>query len=40
MERRGGYAGNLLRVNLNDKTYQVEHLDEELLNLFLGGRGN
>ncbi|TKJ45786.1 aldehyde ferredoxin oxidoreductase [Candidatus Aerophobetes bacterium Ae_b3b] len=39
MEVKGGYVGNLLRVNLNDKTYHAEHLDEALLNLFLGGRG-
>jgi len=39
MERRGGYVGNLLRVNLNDKTYHLEHLDEASLDLFLGGRG-
>jgi len=40
MEVKGGYVGNLLRVNLSNKTYQVEHLDEAFLNLFLGGRGN
>ncbi|GAH44961.1 unnamed protein product, partial [marine sediment metagenome] len=39
MEVKGGYVGNLLRVNLSNKTYHAEHLDEALLNLFLGGRG-
>lgn len=34
---RSGYVGNLLRVNLSNKTYHVEHLDEGLLTLFLGG---
>ncbi|TET15036.1 MAG: aldehyde ferredoxin oxidoreductase [Actinobacteria bacterium] len=39
MNVRSGYVGNLLRVNLSNKTYHVEHLDEALLTLFLGGRG-
>ena len=39
MEVMSGYAGNLLRVNLSNKTHHVEHLDEELLNLFFGEEG-
>jgi aldehyde:ferredoxin oxidoreductase len=39
MEIKGGYVGKLLRVNLSDKTYRVEPLDEALLKKFLGGRG-
>jgi len=39
MEIKGGYVGNLLRVNLSNKTYHVEHLDKALLKKFLGGRG-
>jgi len=39
MAEKGGYVGSLLRVNLSNKSYQVENLNDSLLTLFLGGRG-
>ena len=39
MQVKGGYAGSILRVNLSDRTYRKEFLDERILPLFLGGRG-
>jgi aldehyde:ferredoxin oxidoreductase len=34
-----GYVGKILRVNLTDLTYNVEALDLELAQKFIGGRG-
>lgn len=34
-----GWMGNLIRVNLSDKTIKIEKLNMEDANLYLGGRG-
>lgn len=34
-----GYTGKILRVNLKERSYQVEPLDMELAKKFIGGRG-
>ncbi len=34
-----GYWNKILRVNLSDKTYRVEDLDEGFMRKYLGGRG-
>jgi aldehyde:ferredoxin oxidoreductase len=34
-----GYAGKILRINLNTKNFVVEPLKKELIKLFVGGRG-
>ena len=36
---RGGYMGNLLRVNLSSRSSSVEEIDSADIRLFLGGRG-
>lgn len=36
---RGGYMGNLLRVNLNSRSSSVDEIDSADIRLFLGGRG-
>ncbi|NHJ87596.1 MAG: aldehyde ferredoxin oxidoreductase family protein [Asgard group archaeon] len=33
------FRGKLLRINLNDKTHQIEDLNPELMKFFLGGSG-
>lgn len=33
------YPGNLLRVNLTDKSFRKEKVDQEVLRSFIGGRG-
>ena len=35
----GGYSGKILRVDLGRKTWVEEHLQPDLVRLFLGGRG-
>ena len=34
-----GWTGKYLRVNLTDRDYVVDDLDESLAHAFLGGRG-
>ena len=33
----GGFFGKMLRINLTDRTSQVEKLDQEVLKKFVGG---
>jgi aldehyde:ferredoxin oxidoreductase len=35
----GGYTGKILRVNLSNKTYQIEDVPEKIYRKYLGGRG-
>jgi len=39
MELAGGYAGQILKINLTERTVQTEPLPKELVKNFLGGAG-
>ncbi len=39
MSKYYGYAGKVLRVNLDDGSYRTEPLDMEEARLYIGGRG-
>ena len=34
-----GWTGKLLRVDLTSRSVKIEEIDEEILHLYLGGRG-
>lgn len=34
-----GYAGKVLRINVSDGSYRIEHLDMKLARQYIGGRG-
>ncbi|MGB9906645.1 MAG: aldehyde ferredoxin oxidoreductase N-terminal domain-containing protein, partial [Candidatus Saccharicenans sp.] len=34
-----GWTGNILRINLTDRTHKVEHFDEDFAKKWVGGRG-
>ena len=34
-----GYAGRVLEINLSNRTYSYEPLDEEIASLYIGGKG-
>jgi aldehyde:ferredoxin oxidoreductase len=34
-----GYWGKVLRINLNDRSYRVENVDESIWKKFIGGSG-
>jgi aldehyde:ferredoxin oxidoreductase len=36
---KNGYWGKVLRVNLTNKSYQVENVDENVWKKFVGGSG-
>jgi aldehyde:ferredoxin oxidoreductase len=36
---KGGYAGTILKVNLEKKEIVKDALDPQLIKLFIGGRG-
>lgn len=39
MNIQGGYAGRILRLNLENRTYGVEELREDVVRLYIGGSG-
>jgi len=36
---KGGYKGKLIRIDLSEKSYKIEDIDQEIVTLLLGGRG-